>query len=199
MAGTLKKHGITEKTPQNLIFGAGSIYKNLDVNTMTGTILGATSGGCKLEIKPEYKDAELDGATVKVKGGTFKVGETASLEVNFTEFRSGVVVDSLHLVEDTSASVEGYKKFDTKEQLQPEDYLKNIAFVGTLVSGKQVIVVLDNAICLEGLEMEFKNKEQATWKGVFECTATFEQIDLNHVPVHIYYPESQVDAPTPSV
>ena len=190
---SLKTHGITANTPSNLLFSAGAIYKNLAYDSQTGwtgTVLGATNGGIKFSITPEYVDAELDGASVSVKGAKIKVSETATLESNMTEFSEGVIKDSLHLVEDTSASITGYKKYISKRSISSSDYLTNVAYVGALVSGEQIIVILPNAICTSALEVQGQNKTQATYTITFECTATFEQDDLEHLPYEIYYPQS---------
>ena len=190
---SLKTHGITANTPSNLLFSAGAIYKNLTYDSQTGwtgTVLGATNGGIKFSITPEYVDAELDGASVSVKGAKIKVSETATLESNMTEFSEGVIKDSLHLVEDVSASITGYKKYISKRSISNSDYLTNVAYVGALVSGEQIIVILPNAICTSALEVQGQNKTQATYTITFECTATFEQNDLEHLPYEIYYPQA---------
>jgi len=189
----LKTHGITEQTPQNLLFSAGAIYKNLiydDLTGWTGTVLGATNGGIKLSITPEYVNAEMDGATVAVKGAKIKVSETATMESNMTEFSEGVIKESLHLAEDEKADIEGYKKYISKRSIENSDYLENIAYVGQLVGGKQIIVILNNAICTSALELQGQNKTQATYTITFECTGTFDQDDLEHLPYEIYYPQA---------
>lgn len=188
----LKTHGITADTPKSLLFSAGTYYKNLkyETNKWTGEVLGATSGGGKLSITPEYVDAELDGATVAVKGAKFKVGETASIEANFTEVKEGIVVDALHLEEDTSKTVTGYKIYKSKALLTDDDYLENIAFVGTLTDGRQAIVILPNALCTSAFELEGKNKTQATYTCTFECHADIKQGDLYHLPYEIYFPNT---------
>ena len=96
----------------------------------------------------------MDEASVPVKGAKIKVAETATMESNMTEFSEGVIKDSLHLEEDTTASITGYKKYISKRSISNDDYLENIAYVGTLVSGKQIIVILPNAICTSALELQ---------------------------------------------
>ena len=92
MADTLtyeefKSSGITDKTPKNIVFGAGTIHKGLRYDASKKTwnfaesLIGATSGGTKLSIKPELKDIEVDGASVKVKELAVKIGETAQMEI----------------------------------------------------------------------------------------------------------------------
>lgn len=189
----LKTHGITADTPKNLMFSAGTFYKNLEYtqSAWTGTVLGATSGGGKLAITPEYVGADLDGATVAVKGAKFKVGETATIEANFTEVSEGIVVDALHLEEDTEKTVTGYKVYKSKAILADADFLKNVAFVGTLTDGRQVIVILPNALCTSAFELEGKNKTQATYTCTFECHADISQDDLYHLPYEIYFPTTE--------
>lgn len=192
----LKTHGITKDTPKNLMFGSGAYYKNLKYSegAWSGEVLGATSGGGKLTITQEFLDAELDGASVLVRGAKNKVGEMASIETNLTEFKEGLLVDALHLAEDTSEAVEGFKKFTTKDNLEDSDYLENIAFVGALNDGRNIIVIMENAFCTSAFEIETKNKTQVTYACKFDCHATFEQARLNKVPVYIYYPNATEEA-----
>ena len=91
------KHGVTKNTPKNILFGAGTIHKNMtkEGNTWTGgTIVGATNGGSKLTITPEYTDIPVDGANVLTKGLKVKTGENAFMDVNFTEVTADVVASA---------------------------------------------------------------------------------------------------------
>ena len=198
MASTdqLKTHGITESTPKNLMFSAGTYYKNLkyQTNAWTGTILGATSGGGTLTITPEYLDAELDGATVKVKGAKNMVGMTAQMSINLTEISEGVFVDALHLVKVTGedSADASFVHYTTKDMIGDDDYLENIAFVGLLNDGRRVICIMDNALCTSALELSPANKTQATYSATFECHASITQDSLMRLPVHIYFPVATV-------
>ncbi len=104
-----KSSGITANTPKTVMLGAGTIHKGLQFTAgsdgAAGTwnfeesLICATSGGSKLSIKPEFYDVPVDGALVKVKGLTVKVGETAQLEINPIEmtpeiFKMAVIGDS---------------------------------------------------------------------------------------------------------
>lgn len=184
----LKTHGITQETPRNLMFGAGAYYKNLKYtdNAWEGTVLGATSGGGKFTIAPEYLDAELDGASVKVKGAKNKVGEVGSMEMNLTEFLPNAFKDALHLVEDTTDQATGYTVLKTKDNIDDDDYLENIAFVGALNDGRFCICIMENAFCESAMEVETANKKQCTYKCNYTCHATFEQSRLNYLPIKLY-------------
>ena len=189
----LKTHGITQGTPKEILLGAGAYYKNLkyiEGKGWEGIILGATQGGGKVAITPEYLTIEADGATVKVKGLEKKVGETANMEINLLEIKESHLVEVLHMEEDTTRQVPGYKVYRSKRDIGDEDYFDNIAFVGTLTSGEQVIIIFENGIIEGALELEPKNKEVSVFTATVECTATFEQDDLEHLPYYIYYPQA---------
>lgn len=188
----LKKHGITSETIKNMILGAGVIYKNLKYekpsNGWTGTPLGATSGGLKFNYEAQWLDVEVDGATVLIKGvSKQKVGESATLEGQMTELTEDILVSALHLVKSTSEDTT-YVKYVSKENITEADYLENVAYVGTLSSGKNVIIILPNALCTEAFELETKNAEQTTFAVKFECTADLENDSLNKLDIAIYYP-----------
>ena len=188
----LKKHGITSQTIQNLVLGAGVIYKNLTYasNEWTGTVLGATSGGIKFNYEAQWLDIEVDGATVLVKDLTKqKIGETATLEGQMTELTENILVTALHLEQASTSEDTNYNKYVSKSNIDSSDYLTNIAYVGTLSNGKNIIIILPNALCTEAFEMETKNAEQTTFSVKFECTADLENGTLYKLDIKIYYPK----------
>ena len=189
----LKKHGITKETIKKMILGAGVIYKNLKYASgdWTGTVLGATSGGIKFNWEAKWIDIEIDGATVLVKGvSKQKVGEAASIEGKMTEVTKDILKTALHLKEVEDSEVTGYTKYTSKENItEDEDYLENIAYVGTLSGGKNIIIILPNALCTEAFEIETKNAEQTTYSVKFECTADLENDTLNKLDIEMYYPD----------
>lgn len=186
-----KKHGITTETIKKMVLGAGVLYKNLTYadGEWSGTVFGATSGGIKFTYEATWLDIEIDGATVLVKGvSKQKVGESASLEGQMTELTADALVTAMHLVEDTSEDT-NYTKYVSKSNVnEDDDYLDNIAYVGTLSSGENVIIIMPNAICTEAFEMETKNAEQTTFAVKFECTADLANDTLDKLDIEIYYP-----------
>lgn len=195
MAG-FKMHGITSNTPEYLMFNAAALFKNVPLTTAGWTEealaqlapLAATSGGCKIAIENEYIYPEIDGATVNVKGLTQKMADKISVEANFTEFIGERLVDALHLVKATEFSPTGYDAYTSKAKLTAEDYIDNLAVVGTLTSGKQMVFILPAALCTSALELETKNKEQATYACKFEGHAPIDAADLTHIPYYILTP-----------
>ena len=188
------KTGVTTRTPKNILFGAGTVHKNLKFNTGEKTwnfeesIFGATSGGSKLTITPEFVDIEADGALVLVKGLKVKTGETAEMELNLLELTSEIIKSAVVGKYGQSAD-ENYDLIESKADIEEGDYLENIAFVGKKLDGKNIIVIMDNALCTSGFESEGKNKEAGVGKYTFACHADLES-DLDTLPYHIYYPKT---------
>lgn len=189
----LKTHGITKETINKMILNAGVIYKNLkyEENAWSGEVLGATSGGIKFNYEASWLDIEIDGATVLVKEvSKQKVGESAYIEGNLTEITSGILISALHLVKTDSEDAE-HDKYVTKSNIDGSDYLENIAYVGTMSSGKQIIIILPNAICTEAFEINPQNSNQTTYTVKFECTADIENNTLDKLDLEIYYPKGE--------
>lgn len=191
--GVIGKHGVSETTPENILLGAGTIHKNLtwdsSSKTWKGDIIGATSGGNSVEIKGEIKDIELDGALVKVKGLAVMQGGTATMEVNFAELSTDVMKMGM-LGEVGESEAEGYTMLQPKANITEGDYVDNFAFVGKTANGaKDIIVILESALCTSGLKIEGKNKENAVIKLTMEAYAE-NAGDLDRVPAKIYYPET---------
>lgn len=189
------KHGVSATTPENILLGAGTYHKNLkwdaETQAWTGEIIGATSGGSKLDIKGEIKDIELDGALVKVKGLAVMQGGTATMEVNFAELSPEVMMMGM-IGEVGESDVDGYTMIQTKANISEGDYVENFGFVGETANGaKTIVVIMENALCTSGLPIEPKAKENAVVKLTMEAYAKNEG-NLDRVPVRIYYPTDPV-------
>lgn len=187
------KTGVSANTPKNIMFGAGTIHKGLKYTSnawnFDSTIVGATSGGSKLSIVPEITNIEVDGALVKAKGLEVKTGETASMEINFIELTKDIIKAATIGADGTSDDATNYDVIESKANIATGDYWENIAFVGKTLEGKNIIAIMDNALCTSGFEQEGKNKEGAVGKYTFECHADLTS-DLDKLPWHIYYPKA---------
>lgn len=187
------KTGVSANTPKNIMFGAGTIHKGLKYTSnawnFDDTIVGATSGGSKLSIVPEITNVEVDGALVKTKGLTVKTGETATMEINFIELTKDIIKAATIGADGTSDDTANYDVIESKANIATGDYWENIAFVGKTLDGKNIIAIMDNALCTSGFEQEGKNKEGAVGKYTFECHAELTS-DLDTLPWHIYYPKA---------
>ena len=185
--------GVTAETPKNILFGAGTIHKNVTYTKGTGwnfedSIIGATQGGSKLSIVPSFVDVEADGAVVLVKGLKVKTGEEASMEINFLEINQDIMKHALIGEEGTSEDP-NFTVLQTKPDVTDGDYYDNVAFVGQTLDKRQIIVIMENVLCTSGFESEGKNKEAGVGKYTFTSHADITS-DLQTLPVKIYYPNT---------
>ena len=151
------------------------------------SLIGATQGGNHLTIQRETLNVEADGAMVKIKGLEFKVGETATLEVNLLEINKDNVQLLTGARDNGTTNFSGYDELISKSQIETGDYLENFAFVGKRTDGKPIIVIFDNALCTSGIDINTQNKENSTFPATFECYA---DINAEHdkLPWHILLP-----------
>lgn len=186
-----RKSGITSTTPKNMLINAAVLYANLkyEDGQWHGSLLGATSGGVKVSVTSDFQDIEVDGAVVKVRGMAVKQGEAAYIEANLIELTPEVLQMSMVAKKDDSG-VEGYDLYTTKALLEDKDFLDNIAAIGTLSDGREIIMIMENMLCTSGFEADTKNKDKSVLKCKFECYAGFED-DHTTLPVYIYYPREK--------
>lgn len=155
-------------------------------------VLGATNGGNKLSIIPEITPIDVDGAVVEIKGLNQKTGETGTLEVNLAQH----TVESLKRAivgKEVDSLIKGYTQIQTKSLIELSDYLDNITFVGTMTDGTEVIVIMENAICSSGLELDNKNKETSVCATTFKSTADFKSGVYDTLPIYIFYPNKKAE------
>ena len=194
-------NGVTANTVQNITFGAGTIHKGLKYTTGTGgagtwnfaeSLVGATKGGSTLAITPEFYSVTPDGSTVAIKDFKRKVGETATMEVNMLELTADLIKAAV-IGKDGTSTDSNYSLIESKDSIAEGDYWENIAFVGETLDGKNIIVILDNALCTSGLSIEGKNKEEGVGKYTFECHAN-ASTSMTTLPYRIYYPKRTAPA-----
>jgi len=187
--------GVTDKTPKNIMLGAGTLYKGLAYDDTSkkwaGTIIGATSGGTKLSIVPEILDIEVDGVLVKARGLAHKIGETATIETNMVELTPDWIKSTV-IGKDGVSADERFNLIESKAHIEESDYIENFGFVGFLTSGDPIVIIFDYALCTSGIEAEGKNKENSVFPATFECYADLSEGMTDTLPYRIY----TVKAPT---
>jgi hypothetical protein len=190
MAETKKNSGVTANTPNRIVFDTGTIHKGLKYENgawnYNESLVGATSGGTKFNVTPELYKIVLDGSYVATKGNTKKVGEVATLEINFAELTNDILLASTLGKADTSDDTE-MDKFISKFDIVEGDYWENVAVVGRTAEGKNCIVILPNALCTSGLTIDGKPKAEGVSTIVFECHADPSNAEV--LPYEIYFPK----------
>lgn len=178
--------GFSSTTSEKLMLDAGAVYKNFDMETLTGTPLGATSGGNELAIEIELRQPEIDGVKGRFKGGQFVVAENAQLTVNAKEVTAENIKMALPTTTLDATGLE-YDVIESKGKIELTDYIDNITYVGT-ISGKTdpVIIQLFNVISIEGLTMTYEENNEAVLPIVFGA----HKADAVSSPYAIHYPKA---------
>ena len=189
-------NGISADTVKNIAFGAGTIHKGLKYtpgqSDTAGTwnfeesCVGATKGGSSVKITPTFYSVQPDGSTVAVKNFKRKTGETATMEVNLLELTEEIIKASV-VGKNGASKASDYSLIQSKDAIEEGDYWENIAFVGETLEGKNIIVILPNALCTSGLSIEGKSGEESVGKFTFECHGDANE-SLTTLPYQIYYP-----------
>lgn len=192
----LKKSGYTSTTAKNYIINAATVYTGVtydEANGFTGTLHGATSGGVTLTIEQTYRDIEIDGTThMKVKGNKVLESANATVTANMKEITAETIRKSLNGTIRDAESTEapnGYRVIETKRYVEDDDYINNMAIVGTLSGTNQpVIAILDNVLCTSGLELGTEDNNESVVEQTYEAHATEEQLEADEFPWRILFP-----------
>lgn len=195
-AEQVKTVGYNASVPDHLLLDAGAIYKNITFDELTGTFtgeaLGATRGGNEFAFAQEIRSIEVNGAKGRVKGLQVIDNEEATLTVNLLEqtaanLKLAIAGGAL----DTSDT--NYDLLTPSGKITDSDYLTNIAYVGR-VSGnaKPVVIILENALSIEGLTLAPEDKSEAVLPIKFAAHADADDVAAGTIPVKVYFPKAAV-------
>lgn len=189
-----KFSGITSKTAENLVLGAGAYFKNYDIETDTyetavlgNKLIGATSGGGSFVATAQYTVHEVDGAPANTAGLTFLDSWTVSMSAKVVEVTEETIKAGLGAASVT-ASAE-HSIITGKAVLEDTDYLENVTFVGRLAkTNTPIIIQVFNALHVDGLTMNFEDKGKATIEFAFN--GYYKITDVETAPFKILYPKA---------
>lgn len=194
----MKKYtGFTSGTAEKLLLDAGAFIKNYVPGTDTyesakaaGKLIGATGGGGSFSATPTIRPIPLDGVSEDTKGLKVIDDWKVILSANVKE----VSRENIELALATGTSVDGptgYKKITASNDIVDADYIDNITWVGRLSGSlKPVIIVVKNALAVNGLSINMTDKGEATIALTFN--GHFEADEMNP-PFEIYYPDVTVE------
>lgn len=188
----LKNTGYTANSPLYYLLDAGAIYKNLvydaTAGDFTGTLLGATSGGNEFTLSQATRTIPVDGIKGAGKGNTVVDEEIPELLVNLKELTATNI--ALAIAGSKTTSDTNYDIITTKGKIELSDYLDNVAFVGRLSgSNKPVVIVIDNAISIEGLSVKTQDKNEAVVPVKFRGHYDENSVTEGAAPFKIYWPK----------
>ncbi|TYS91897.1 hypothetical protein [Rossellomorea aquimaris] len=187
-------NGYSAKTAERYLIDAGAVYKNLEFDDVTGDftgeLLGATSGGNEFALSQETRAIEVDGVRGRAKGNTILVSEEPQLTVNLKELTANNLALAI-AGSDVDTTDTNYDIITGKGKIDIDDYLDNVALVGRITgSDKPIVVVIHNAISVEGLTITTEDDNEAIVPMVF--MGHYDGADIETPPYTIYFPKEVV-------
>lgn len=178
--------GFNDKTMESLLLDAGAVYKNFGYPDQG--IVGATSGGNEFQAKAKIRQIKVDGVKAANAKGMEVIDEiTTTLKCSFIEITKEILAAALIADIDTTTD-SNYDILTGKIVIEDSDYIKNLAWVGTLSgSDKPVIIIIENALSLDGLQLKTEDSKDNVLDVTF--TAHADPDTPKALPYKIYYPK----------
>lgn len=199
---TLPNSGYTKTSSENFMINAGTIVVNVewddDTKSFTGTPLGATSDGTKVNIEQKYRKIAVDGTGHVDVQNLWVLDEAhATVGAKLKELTAENMALGLNGTKNKSADYDGYTEIKSKRYLEEGDYIKNMAIVGKLTgSEKPIIILLDNVLTTSAFALETKDGDEAAIDYEGTANASFEQLQNDEFPWTILYPTDETVAVT---
>lgn len=154
------------QSSNDIMLGEGIVYKNY--GEAGEAVIGATRGGSKFEIDNSIKSAAYDGAYGNTKGLRRYERCAVKLTVNFlkltyTNLAYGMPVT----VSDGTDSDGTYKEISFDLEISSGDVLTNVAFVGKKHDGKNCIIIVENALNIDKITWDFKEKDEVVSEMIY--------------------------------
>lgn len=187
--------GFSESTAENLLLDAGAFFVNFTVGTDTyesartsGKLLGATRGGGEFKASMTVRQIEVDGVKGRAKGLETNDAWDVYLKATVLEVNKETLAKALtSTVVSTSTVATGYSEIVGNNNIDIEDYLDNITWVGKIAgSDEPVIVQVFNALNTDGLSLSVADKNEATMDMTFY--GHYDTSALDNPPFKIWYP-----------
>lgn len=178
--------GFSVNTSKHLILDAGAVYKNYGLENEA--IIGATSGGNEFDVKPKFRQIQVDGVKAANAKGLQVIDSVAiTMKCNFLEATEEILAMALNadIVSDSTNS--GYNDIVPRASISDSDYIDNIALVTTISgSGRPIIIILKNVLSLDGLQIKTEDSKNITLPVTF--TASADPSNPQAIPYEIHYP-----------
>lgn len=190
--------GFTASTASHLLLDAGAFYKNYDILTGIGTLLGATKGGGEFAAIPSIRQIEVDGVKGRAKGLNTIDSWEVSIKTNMLEITTALLATALTTGSVDTVSNLTYDIVTASNTIALSNYIDNVAWIGRLSgSNNPVVVIIYNALTTDGVSLKTADKAE----GVLAITfmGHYDSNDLDTVPFKIYYPKIAADTTPPTV
>jgi hypothetical protein len=168
-------------TPNKILLGMG-VFKINEV------AIGLTRGGGQFTVEKEMREITADGDRGTYKDRVVQDSSRPKLKLSALEVISENLPKLYPALSVTADSpIEGSTKITGTGVIATTDYQTKVTWTGETKAGKQVIITLYNAICLENLDWTLADKDEVvaevTYTGCYleDSPANFEPWDVVYV------------------
>ncbi|MCI3922489.1 hypothetical protein MO973_19850 [Paenibacillus sp. TRM 82003] len=155
----------------NIILGTG-------VFAIDGTSIGLTRGGGSFSIEREYKEIPADGDYGPVKGRIRKDRSVPKLVINALEVLPANIAKFYPAMNVATDGVAGTDTVTATLDIKETDY-HTVTWTGKTKGGRSVVITLQNAVNLEGLDWSLVDKDELvptlTYTGTYDETTRTQE------------------------
>ena len=151
-----------------------------------GTILGATRGGGSFTVTRELRSPDVDGKRYGFKGDTFVDSVEAQLSTTLVEITPETLMDAFASATLATSSNGLVKTLTLNTEIDTDDYLTNLCWVGDISDGRYVLIALDNALNQADITLTFADKSEGTLPVEFHAKQS-DVNDYDTAPFEILY------------
>lgn len=193
---TKRMTGMTEKTVEHFVLGAGVLQKTLSrertptrAQRQRANFSGATTGGGEFKAAKVGHYSQVDGAPENTKGLYILDYWTTTMQATVKELTADTIVEAMTAAKKTTEeSVTGYDVIVPKSAIELDDYTENVTYIGRLVgSEKPIIIQIFNAFNTNDLSIQPKDNDEASVQVIF--AGHYDPNDLETPPYKIYWPK----------
>lgn len=157
---------------KNVVFGKG-VFK------LDGIAIGLTRDGGKFSVEREIRQITADGDRGPVKGRIRSEGAVPKMEINHLELLTNL--ENMHSGVSVTNS-NGKTVIKGTGEIDDEKDYHEVVFEGQAKDGRDVKITIHNAINLENIEWELKDKDdiidKVTFTGTYDPEAE-DEMDEN--------------------
>lgn len=175
------RSGVTDGTPQAIVFGPGEVLVNYSVGYGTGTSLGATLGGATFDPGVSLRNVEVDGLPGPTKGLVHKDAVAPTLVVRLKEMTQDNLTRAIAGAVQSAQS--GEDNHIIGGPIDDASYLENVALVAENQAGQEMVVIIYNALPTAIAAVNFPDKGEPVLEVTF--TGHFDLADLESEPWRI--------------
>jgi len=159
---------------KDILLGEGILYYNY--GEVSQAVIGATRGGSSLNLDWTKREIAYDGALGAARGLRRTERLVATLVVKFLKFNYTMLQYGLNVtVSDVTDQDGTFKKISFDTGFESTDVMTNIAFKGYKADGTYCLIILQNALNINNIGLEFKEKDEVvnemTYTGFYTYAA----------------------------